>query len=96
MPIISFFSILSDLEAQINDIRIRKTMPVGAFDQEEVFSKFTGSSEGHADESDTDSEENESSAGPNREHQRFKGKYHRLRKYIKELMFVSKVCFPVE
>lgn len=87
-----FFHISSDLEAQINDIRIRKAMPGGVFDHEEVFSKF-GSSEGHADDdgSETDSEEDESSADPNREHQKFKGKYHRLRKYIKELMFVSKV-----
>lgn len=81
-------------------------MPGGVFDQEEVFSKFGSSegynynsSQGHADDdgSETDDdEEDESSTGPNREQQKFKGKYHRLRKYIKELMFVSKVLFFID
>lgn len=102
-----FWTFISDLEAQINDIRIRKTMPGGAFSEEEVFNKFGGSdgfnynsSQGHDDddieegsESESDDEGNGVQVERNGEGQSFKGKYHRLKAYIKELVFVSENFF---
>uniref|UniRef100_A0A336M929 CSON013917 protein n=1 Tax=Culicoides sonorensis TaxID=179676 RepID=A0A336M929_CULSO len=85
-----------DLEAQINDIRIKKGMTEDGFDQDELIEKLEGnedfnySSQGQNDEdvSESDSdEEDENNGGENYEEQIYKEKYRRLRSYIKELMF---------
>lgn len=65
-------------------------MPSNVLDRQEMFKKFLDPTENcHGEGSCIDSEENENSPVRNMGYTKFKGKYNRLRNYIKNLVFVS-------
>lgn len=65
-------------------------MPSNVLGRKEMFKKFSDPSEScHGEGSFIDSEENENSSVRNMGYAKFKGKYYRLRNYIKDLVFVS-------
>lgn len=65
-------------------------MPSNVLGGKEMYKKFLDPSEScHGEGSCIDSEENENSSVRNMGYAKFKGKYNRLRNYIKDLVIVS-------